>query len=99
MSLVQELNEIDEYGYIKFTDLEIGKKYKVLALSVYNSTLSSTPRKCLRVDIEKGYLIMPERYDKKVPTIASTNIENLYITFNGRQQGNRFEIRFSEESE
>lgn len=99
MSLAQELNQIGEYGYIKFTDLIIGKKYKVISLSVYDSSLNNVNRKCLKVNIDGGYLILPERYDQKVNTINSSNVENLYIAYYGRQKGNRAEIRFSEQTE
>lgn len=97
MSLADELNKIGDYGYIKLTDLVIGQKYKVLALKAYESTLNNLNRKCLRVDIDDGYLLMPERYDKKVATIDSANVENLYVMYNGRQKGNRFDIHFVEE--
>lgn len=96
MSLAQELNEIGEYGYIKFADLIPGEKYKVHALKSFDSTLNNTARKCLRVDIDNGYLIMPERYDPIVKTIATLNVDNLFITYNGRQKGNRLDIVFSE---
>lgn len=76
MSVAQELNEIGEFGYIKFTDLVIGQKYKVEALKVYESTMNNINRKCLRVDIENGYLILPERYDKKVNSVDSTNSDH-----------------------
>lgn len=96
MSLAQELNEIGEYGYIKFADLIIGQKYKVYALKSYESNMNNLNRNCLRVDIDKGYLILPERFDEKVKTINSTKVENLYIAFYGRGKGNRLDIRFYE---
>lgn len=97
MSLAAELNKIGGYGYIRFTDLVVGQKYKVFALKSFDSTLTGVARKCLRVDIENGYLILPERYDQKAHTIHSSNVENLYITFNGYQNGKRLDIYFSEE--
>lgn len=97
MSLAGELNQIGDYGYIKFTDLVVGQKYKVHALKAYDSTISGVARKCLRVDIDSGFLLMPERYDQKVETIHKSNVENLYITYNGRQKGNRLDIQFTEE--
>lgn len=97
MSLAEELNEIGNYGYIKFSDLIPGQKYKVHALKTFNSSLNNTTRICLRVDIDNGYLIMPERYDPIVKTIVSSNVDNLYIACNGRQKGNRLDIVFSEE--
>lgn len=74
MSLADELNQIGDYGYIKFTDLVVGQKYKVLALKSYDSTLNGVNRKCLRVEIDGGYLLMPERYDQKVETIHTANV-------------------------
>lgn len=96
MSLAQELNELGEFRYIKLTDLTIGQKYKVHALKPYNSLLGSTGRVALRVDIDNGYLVMPERYDAKVDTIHESNVENLYVIYNGKI-GNRTEIKFTEE--
>lgn len=97
MSLAEELNQIGGYGYIRFTDLVVGQKYKVYALKSFDSTLNGGVRKCLRVDIDNGYLLMPERYDQKVHTIHTSNVKNLYIAFNGYQSGKRLDIQFSEE--
>lgn len=97
MSLAEELNQIGEYGYIKFDDLNVGQKYKVCALKSFNSNFNGIARKSLRVDIDVGYLVLPERYDKKVPTIGTINVENLFITYNGRTKENRLNINFSEE--
>lgn len=101
MSLAQEFNELGEYGYIKFTDLVETQKYKVLELKRFTSTLNNTQRNCVRLEIDDGYLILPERYDRKASTIEKDNAKlehfDLYISFHGRQKGNRFDIRFTEE--
>lgn len=95
MSLAEELNKFGEYGYIKLSDLPEGQKYKVHALKSYDSTFNGINRKVLRVDIDNGYLLLPERYDQKVHTLESTKVENLFITYNGRTKTNRLDIRFS----
>jgi hypothetical protein len=97
MSLADELNKIAKFGYIKFDELNVGQKYKVYALKSYDSNLSGKPRKGVRVDIDTGYLLLPECFDQKVPTLGTANIENLYIVYNGRTKENRLEIHFSEE--
>lgn len=96
MSLAQELNELGEYGYIRISDLPVGKKFKVIELKPYNSQLNGLNRICVRVDLEKGFLILPERYDKKVDTLSSANVENLYVAYNGKK-ANRADIVFSEQ--
>lgn len=96
MSLAQELNELGDFGYLKLSDLVVGQKYKVKALKSYNSWLNGENRLCLRIDIDNGYLLMPERYDEKVKTIGTANIDRLYIAYNGKK-GNRMDIVFSEE--
>lgn len=97
MPLVEKLNQAGEYGYIKFTDLVIGEKYKVEAFKIYESMMNNISRKCLRVNIKNGFLILPERYDDLVKTILSEDIENLFISYHGRKEGNRMDVRFSEE--
>lgn len=104
MSLAQEFNDLNQYGgYIKFTDLILEQKYKVNEFKILTSTLNGVTRKCVRVEIDDGYLILPERFDRKVNTIEQDNanlaIASLYISFHGRQKGNRLDIRFTDEKE
>lgn len=99
MSLADELNRIGNYGYIQFSDLVIGQKYKVRALKCYDSALNGRDRTCLRVDIDAGYLILPERYDEKVKTISTANVDNLYIAYYGRKKGNYLDIHFIQQEE
>lgn len=97
MSTAQQLNEVADYGYIQFDDLEINKKYKVLKLATFQSALNNTKRICMRVEIDGGYLILPERFDTKVDSIDSFNIENLHIVYEGRGKGKRVLVHFHEE--
>src|ERR1044071_6327154 len=97
MSLADELNQIGDYGYIKFSDLNVGQKHKVYALKVHDSNFNNIPRKCVRVDIDNGYLILPERYDRMVHTLESAKVENLYISYHGCTKTGRLDIRFSHE--
>lgn len=99
MSLAFELNELGKYGYIKIDELVPGQKYKVHDLKVHECTFNGINRKSVRVDIDDGYLILPERYDQKVKTLHTANVKNLYISQHGRQKGNRFDIHFSEEEQ
>lgn len=100
MSLVRELNNKNnnDYGYgnIKFNDLVIGQKYKVYALTVYDSTTNNKNRRCLRIDFENGYFTLHERDGRKLPNVDSSNVKNLYVTCLDRYQGNCLSIRFSE---
>lgn len=89
MATAAELNDVATSEYIKFDTLEKGKKYKVLELDTFKSTNFGKERLCLKVLIEDGYLIMPQRYDKKVPLLKELDTENLYIIFKGRGKGEK----------
>lgn len=98
MATAEILNKAGKYGYIRFEDLEENKKYKVEELSIFRSTIKGEPRNCLKVCLEDGYLILPERYDHLVHQIPSMDVTNLYIVFNGRMTSKRVEVNFVEEN-
>lgn len=80
--------------YIRTTDLEIGKMYKVLAFGTYRST--EYKRTCVKVEIDGGYILLPERFDIKAKELKSKTIENLHIIYRGFKGFQDFE--FSEEN-
>lgn len=84
-------------GYMNFDSLEQGTPYKVLSFSAYKSKAFEKERNCVRVHIDDGYLILPERYDGCYNRLKTLNIDNLYIVYKGRKgKGNRLEIDFEE---
>lgn len=102
MATARKLNEIAESSsssYISFDALEIGKPYKVLGFSAFKSEMFNKVRTCVRVEIEEGMLILPERFDNSLHRILKMNTEKLYIVFNGRdaKRMNRLNIDFEEE--
>lgn len=98
MSSVDELNQIATScrGYINFNSLEIGKPNKILGFGIFKSDSYGKERNCVRVDIDDGYLVLPERFDNAAQKIIKTNVNNLYIIYKGRV-GKRLSIEFKEE--
>lgn len=97
MSSVEELNRIATSccGYINFNSLEIGKPNKILGFGIFKSDSYGKERDCVRVDINDGYLVLPERFDNAAQKITKMNVNNLYIIYKGRA-GNRLIIEFKE---
>lgn len=95
------LNDVSSHGYIKFDALEIGEKYKVHKLGTYKSTAFGKERLCIKVYIDDGYLILPERWDEKTKDLKKLDIEKLYIIYNGREKGDYgcLQIKFWEEGD
>lgn len=99
MATANKLNIISKciYGYLNFDSLDQGKPYKVLALNVFKSNAFNRERDCVRVNIENGYLLLPERFDGLVSELQSLKIEKLYIIYYGREgKGNKLKIEFEE---
>lgn len=98
MASVSELNEIATSGFQNFDSLEIGKAYKVLGFEIYKSDSFNKPRDCVRVNIENGFLILPERFDAAAHKMKKINTDNLYIIFQGRDgKSKRLKIEFKEQ--
>lgn len=97
MASVSELNKIASSGYQNFDMLEVGKPYKVLAFEIYKSEVFNKVRDCVRVNIENGFLILPERFDAAAHKMKKMKTDRLYIIYNGREgKGNRIKIQFEE---
>lgn len=101
MASANQLNKIaastSTSGYLNFDSLEMGKPYKVLGFGLYKSEAFNKVRECVRVNIENGYVILPERFDKAAHTIKKMNTDQLYIIYQGREgKGNRLNIKFEE---
>lgn len=95
MDVLQELNRISEYGYISFDDLTVGKPYKVESFGTYTSNKYTKGQKNVTVNIEMGYLILPERFSEMINKIDKLIMENLHIIFLGRgTDGKKLNIRF-----
>lgn len=80
------LNEVETSEYIKFNDLTKGAKYKVRELGTYKSNGYGKERLCLKVVIDDGFLILPERFDSLVNNLKELSTENLYIVYDGREK-------------
>lgn len=98
-SIVEELNEIAQYGYVSFDDLVLNQKYKVFSFGTYESTFNGNKRVAVRVEIDNGFLILPERFDAKVSQLQNQNVQSLYIIYKGRGKGNRLNVQFSDNGE
>lgn len=98
-SIIDELNEVAEYGYISFDDLELNFKYKIHSFGTYESSFSGKIRIAVRVEIDNGFLILPERFDSKVSDLQNLNVEKLYIIYKGRGKGKRINIQFVTDEE
>lgn len=103
MANVDELNQIatsvTSSGYIGFDELLKEKEIKVLKFGIYNSISYGKEREAVRVFIEDGYLILPERFDEAVEKMLNMNTENLYIIYHGRDgkgQNKRINLSFIE---
>lgn len=96
MSLLKELNKIATSGYQNFDSLEIDKPYKVLGFEVFKSEAFNKVRECVRVNIENGFLILPERFDVIAHKMKKMKTDNLFIIYHGREKGNRLNIEFEE---
>lgn len=97
MSLVEELNTVSEYGYISFDDLDIGKPYKILNFTVFKSDKYKAGAENIRVDLETGYLILPERFNVLMSKLDQMLTEDLHIIFMGRgAEGKRLRIKFKQ---
>lgn len=97
MSLVEELNTISEYGYISFDALDIGKPYKILNFSVFESDKYKKGAQNIRVDLDAGYIILPERFNVLMPKLDQMLKENLHMIFLGRgAEGKRLQIKFKQ---
>lgn len=94
MSDLDKLNKIANAvsGYIAFNNLEKNVQHKVLAFGIFESDRGNR----VRVFIEGGYLILPERFDSLLVDDAyeKLNVENLYIIYSGRK-GNRLLLNFA----
>lgn len=92
------LNAISESKYVNFDQLNVGSPYKILGFNTYKTSAYKKDRVAVRVDIEEGFLILPERFDAALNDILSMSTENLYIIYSGRQgKGNRLKIEFKQE--
>lgn len=98
MAAANFLNNISKAksGYKNFDSLEQGIAYKIHSFSTLESTAYDKQRTCVRVNIEDGYLILPERFDACYNKLKTMDVTNLYIIYNGRNQNNRLEIDFEE---
>ena len=95
IDVVAELNAISESGYVSFDDLEVGKPYKVLKFGIYKSDKYKKAQKNVRVDIDIGYLILPERFNVLIDNLDGMLADNLHIIFQGRDKdGKRLKIQF-----
>lgn len=95
MSIVNELNSISEYGYISFDQLEIDKPYKIVKFSTFISNKFKKAQKSVRVDIENGFVILPERFNTLLEKLEELTSEQLYLIYKGRaEDGKRLKIRF-----
>lgn len=84
-------------GYISFDTLEVGKPYKILGFDSYESAKYKKDRVAVRVNIEGGYLILPEHFDQDLNAMKEMDTSKLFIIFNGRDgTGNRLKIKFEE---
>ena len=92
MATAKKLNKIaagsNQGSYINFDSLTVGKLYKVLRFGEFKSEMFNKERNCVRVDIEEGSLILPERFDKALSRILKMSTKNLYIVFKGRDKKN-----------
>lgn len=97
MSSVVELNEIAKSGYKNFDSLDKNKPYKVYGFDTYKSESYGKKRECVIVEIDNGFLILPERFDDAANKMKKMNIDNLYIVYKGREgQGKKLLIEFLE---
>lgn len=103
MATAKRLNKIADTvgsGYIPFDSLEIDKLYKVNSFNIFKSTAFNKERDCVRVNIDDGYLILPERFDCLADDLGKLKVEKLYIVYEGREEkGNRLKISFQERNE
>lgn len=98
MSTIVELNEIATSGYKNFDSLEPGKPYKVFGFEIFKSDSFNKTRDCVQVNIDNGYLILPERFDNAAHKMKKMNTENLFIIFQGREaKSNKLNIEFVEQ--
>lgn len=98
MSSLDQINAVADYGYISFDTLPLGL-HKVDGFGVFPSSKSGKDRNCVRVELEGGYVILPERFDKMLDTFKQMNTEKLFINYTGRGKGNRVNIKFEEKTE
>lgn len=92
MTSVEDLNKIVSSGYKNVDSLE---PYKIFGFEIYKSEAYNKIHECVRVNIENGFLILPERFDSALHKMKKMNTDNLYIIFQGRN-GNRLNIEFEE---
>lgn len=98
MASIAELNEIASSGYKNFDSLEVGKPYKVIEFDTYKSDSYNKIRECVLVNIDNGYLILPERFDGAAQRMKKMNTDNLYIIYNGREgKGKKVLLEFIEQ--
>lgn len=98
MLSVRELNKVSSSGYQNFDSLELGKPYKVFGFDIYKSESFNKTRDCVRVNLENGFLILPERFDAMAHKMKKMKTDNLYIIYHGREgKGNKLKIEFSEQ--
>lgn len=98
MASIAELNEIATSGYKNFDSLEVGKPYKVFGFEIYKSDLYGKVRECVLVNIDNGYLILPERFDAAAHKMKKMKTDNLYIIYNGREgKGKKVLLEFVEQ--
>lgn len=98
MASVNELNKIAVSGYRNFDSLEIGKPIKIHGFEIFKSEAYNKVRDCVRVNIENGFLILPERFDAVAHKMKKMQTNNLYIIYNGREgKGNKLKIEFKEQ--
>lgn len=97
MSSVQNLIEnLQVLRLIQFDDLELNKKYKVYEVKALKSESNQTDF-YIRIKIEIGYLIFPERYSDRIICLNEINVERLYMIYNGCNNENSLNLTFLEE--
>lgn len=93
MDFVAELNNMVSKPYIKVSDMEFGRQYKVLNVS--RCTTKFGPK--VSLELEDARIFLPSRYDKITDAaLEGLNMEgNLYITNEGGNGRKSFSLRFS----
>lgn len=97
LNLARTLNAVGSYSHIKLSELQVNQKYKVYQVKKYKSSFkksgeSGTNRIGVRIDLEDGYLLLPELFDQYLEHLQSRDTENLYIVL--KPKGRYNDIKF-----